>query len=294
MDTVHVRFLRYSAFYTPLLATIAGPYLAEEGLRATFDTAAPDRTVEDGLRSGTVQVGQSAPAVSFPAALRGEDTGLRHFACLNARDGFFLAARTPTPDFRFADLVGRTVLVDHFFQPMAMFRTALVEAGVDPAAVHMVDAGGPEAIEAAFRNGQGDFVHLQGPVPQQLAHEGLATVVASVGEAVGPVAFSSLYATPAWLATDQARAFMRAFRKARTFARLTPPEQVARVVGPLLPSIAAAPLVRAVERYQRMGTWLADETFTPALHARAVEVFLRVGYVDGSPPADLIYTAAPH
>ena len=47
---------------------------------------------------------------------------------------------------------------------------------------------------AAFRSGAGDYVHLQGPAPQQLEADGVGHVVASVGEAIGPVAFSSLCA----------------------------------------------------------------------------------------------------
>ena len=49
MQTIHIRFLRYSAFYTPLLLTMSGGHLAREGLQATFDVAGPDRTIPDGI-----------------------------------------------------------------------------------------------------------------------------------------------------------------------------------------------------------------------------------------------------
>ena len=50
-------------------------------------------------------------------------------------------------------------------------------------------------MEKAFREGQGDFVHLQGPAPQQLELDGAGRVVAALGEVIPPVAFSSLMAT---------------------------------------------------------------------------------------------------
>ena len=38
----------------------------------------------------------------------------------------------------------------------------------------------------AFRKGEGDYIHQQGPAPQQLEHDKVGHVVASVGEAIGP------------------------------------------------------------------------------------------------------------
>ena len=47
---------------------------------------------------------------------------------------------------------------------------------MDYSSLEVVDAGGPEAMEQAFRQGHGDFVHLQGPTAQQLEHEGKGAV----------------------------------------------------------------------------------------------------------------------
>ena len=70
---------------------------------------------------------------------------------------------------------------------------------------------------AAFRKGDGDYVHLQGPGPQQLEHDGVGHIVAALADASGTCAFSSLAATREWLATDMAKRFMRAYRKARAW-----------------------------------------------------------------------------
>jgi len=193
---VHVRFLRYSAFYTPLLLTIKSDALKHRGIKVTYDRATPQRTVDAGFADGTVQVAQSAPAVSFRGALAGQAPVYRHFALMNTRDGFFLGQRTsssaPSPaagaldqttttSWQWGDLVGRTALIDHFFQPMALFRTALRCQGVAEGSLACIlnhegslvveDAGSPDDIEAAFRAGRGDIVHLQGPGPQQLEQE---------------------------------------------------------------------------------------------------------------------------
>ena len=144
-----------------------------------------------------------------------------HFAQINEMDGFFLTGRAPDPAFSWDKLKGKRVLVDHGGQPLAMFKYACHKRGLDFASIVAVNVPSDQ-MDAAFRKGEGDYIHQQGPAPQQLEHDRAGHVVASVGQAIGPVAFSSLAATRAWLGTDMARRFMRAYRKARGWLLATP------------------------------------------------------------------------
>src|SRR5687768_17658096 len=51
------------------------------------------------------------------------------------------------------------------FPYTTLFRSkyALHKQGVDYVRLDAIDAGAPEAMVAAFREGQGDYIHLQGP-----------------------------------------------------------------------------------------------------------------------------------
>ena len=167
--------------------------------------ATPENPAPHSLRSGKAHLSQAAVATSFATLEQGGGCDIVHFAQINERDGFFIASRSPEPDFTWDCLKGREILADHLFQPLAMLRYALHKKGIDENQVNIVDAGNVEAIDTAFRAGQGDYVHQQGPFPQQLEKEGLGYVVASVGETIGPVAFSSLCATREWLETEMAQ-----------------------------------------------------------------------------------------
>jgi NitT/TauT family transport system substrate-binding protein len=281
MTPIRIRALRHSAFYSPLLMTIVGGFLEQEGLRASYDVATPDDTVEQGLESGQVQVAQSAVAVSFigPDSRRAE-SNLRHFAQINQRDGFFLTQRDGNAGFDWSDLVGKTVLVDHFFQPMAMFRFALHRLGIDYDQLDVIDAGDVSAIDAAFRAGKGEFAHQQGPYAQQLEADGLGQVVASVGEVVGPVAFSSLFASLDWLQTDMARAFMRAYRKGREASRTLPANEIARLEKQYFPDIDDAVLVRTVQAYQNLGCWDGEPDISREIFENTLDVFEFSGDID--------------
>lgn len=281
MEHIHLMALRHSAFYSPLLLTVAGGYLRAEGLEPTYAVATPGHTIAAGIAAGTCHVAQSAVATSFAALERGERVDIVHFAQINERDGFFLAGRRPEPGFTWDRLRHRRVLVDHFFQPLAMFRYAVQRMGVDINEVEVIDAGDVAAIERAFRAGQGDYVHLQGPAPQQLEQDGIGHVVAAVGEAVGPVAFSSLCADRAWLAGDMARAFMRAYRRAREHALRAPAGEIAALLrqADFFPAIDPAVLTRTVAAYQRLGCWTPDPAIAPAAYERLLDVFLYSGLI---------------
>src|SRR5260370_7697461 len=125
-------------------------------------------------------------------------------------DGFFLTGRTPDPAFTWDRLRGKRVLVDHGGQPLAMFKYACHRRGLDYGALVAVDVPSGQ-MDQAFRKGEGDYIHQQGPAPQQLEHDGVGYVVASVGEAIGPCAFSSLPPPPDSLATPIAPAPLRPY-----------------------------------------------------------------------------------
>ena len=143
---------------------------------------------------------QSAPSQGFGPLEQGKKPPAVHFAQINEKDGFFLTGRSPDKAFSWDKLKGKKVIVDHGGQPLAMFKYACFKSGLDFKAIQAIDAGSTEKMIAAFRKGDGDYIHLQGPAPQQLEHDGVGHIVAALGDAIGPCAFSSLAATREWLA----------------------------------------------------------------------------------------------
>lgn len=295
MTPIHIRVLRHSAFYSPLLLTIAGGYLTDEGLAPHFDIATQENSVEQGLNSSQIQVAQSALATRFAGLANAEPSSIRHFAQINQRDGFFITVREAGASFRWQDLLEATVLVDHFFQPLAMFRYALFKQGIDYKELNVLDAGNVQAIDRAYRDGQGAFVHQQGPYAQQLEADGLGTVVAAVGPVVGPVAFSSLCATQSWLDTDMAGAFFRAYRRGRVAAMSLDAAEIARLESAFFPEIDLAVLSATIRSYQQLGCWEGAVSISEDVYEQTLDVFefsgdikTRFAYDDiVSPPPDV-------
>lgn len=276
MSKINIMAIRHSVFYSPLLITMAGGYLHDLGLDAKYVVATPENTVVDNIKKGQCHLAQSAVATSFSGLERGEQSDLVHFAQINARDGFFITSRVAMTHFSWSDLEGKKVLVDHFFQPLSMLKFALKKNNVDYNKIEVLDAGDVAAIDKAFREGTADYVHQQGPAAQQLEQDGIGFVVASVGKAVGPVAFSSLCASRAWLKTDMSRTFMRAYHSALEFVIQAPAEEIAALEyeNGYFPGIDKKVLINSVLAYKQLGCWEADPVISQLSYERLLDVFI--------------------
>jgi NitT/TauT family transport system substrate-binding protein len=278
-EEIRIEFTRFSAFYSPLIATMAGGFLKVEGLEGKHSVSPPGKSAIAGLLDGSVHVAQSAPSQGFGPLEQGRDPPALHFAQINEKDGFFLTGRSPDPAFSWDKLKGKRVLVDHGGQPIAMFKYACFKRGLDFKAIQAVDAGSTDKMIAAYRAGEADFIHLQGPAPQQLEHDKVGHIVAAVGDAIGPCAFSSLAATRAWLATDMAKAFMRAYRKARTWLIATPAAEVARAEAPFFKDIDPAVLTNTIATYQKLGNWSPHVEITKPAFEATLDIFQHAGLI---------------
>lgn len=295
MTVIKIQFTLFSAFYSPLISAMSGGFLEAEGLQPDWSVAAPGVSAIAALESGDAHVVQSALSQGFGPLNRGEEPSAVHFAQINEMDGFFLTGRAPDPDFTWAKLEGARVLVHHGGQPMAMFRYACHKAGIDIDRLDVVDAGNGAQMDAAFRAGEGDYIHQQGPAPQQLQADGVGHVVAQVGLQVGPCGFSSLAARRDWLQSDMARAFMRAYRRTRRYMNDTPASEIARAEQSYFPDIDPAVLEDCIATYQRLGCWSPHVEITrPAFEATqdifayngTLQTRYRYEQVCAEPPAD--------
>lgn len=279
MRPLNLMVYRHSAFYSPILAGIAGGFFSRAGFDPTYTVMPPGRDVGEMIAAGEIHVSQASVSTAWPWLDRGEQPPFTLFATLNRRDGFFIAARRPDPAFSWEKLLQGGFVFAHGGQPQAMLAYALHRKGVDLASVRGIDRGGPVESMAAFASGEGDYFHEQGPYPHELAADGRAAIVASTGEAIGPVAFSGLAATPAWLAKPEAADFMRAFGAAREWVDRSPAVEVAAVVQGHFPQVSPRALVAAIAAYQHLGCWSGPLEIPRREYETTLDVFEHSGLI---------------
>ena len=270
---------RHSAFYSPLISTIAGGFLEKEGLSGDYRPARAGESPPAEVAAGAFDVGQSAVGGSWAALEKGERPLAANFAQINTRDGFIVAARQPDDSFTWDRLKGKKFLYVHGGQPEAMLRYGLHRQGIDLNDLDDIVSGGGDEMMAQWRDGRADYFHEQGAFPQQLEHLNIGHIVASVGEAVGPTAFSSLVCRWDWMGSDTAKRFTAAFRSAREWVNTADPMDVARAEAPFFPDMAVEATASAVAYYQRLGTWAGGIEIERDLYESALDVFEHSGLI---------------
>lgn len=255
---IRVMASRHSAFYSPLLSTVK--FLRQEGYDVPYSVLAPGQRTHALIRDGAVDVMQSAVSSNWSARERGIEPLPVHFAQINRRDGFFLTAPEPDAGFEWKKLEGATLLADHGPQPLAMLKFAVRHNGVDWQKIKVV------------RKVPAGYGHYQAPVPA-------GQVVASVGAAMPPVAFSSLCCARSYRQTEDYAVFRKAFERAKEWVRTAPPEEVAAAEAEFFPDVPAAALADAVRRYQKLGCWDGGLEIPRDLYEQALNVFSAFGEI---------------
>jgi NitT/TauT family transport system substrate-binding protein len=242
---------RHSAFYSPLIATIA------RGFDADYSVLKPGQRSQDLIREGAAHIMQSAVSSNWKPMESGESPLPVHFALINRRDGFFLAAAEPEEAFVWKKLEGRTLRADHGGQPLAMIKYAVAYNGVDWDKIRVV------------KEGDADYIHRQAPGPWR--------PVVSVGASMPEVAFSSLCCSQDFVGTPAYEDFLSAYRETRIWVRSAAPEDIAVLESPFFPGVDINDLAEAIDAYQKLGTWNGGMEITDALYEQALNVFEHSG-----------------
>ena len=247
----------HSIFYSPVVIALLGGHLDAESLEPTLTTAEHAGDIAETLLEGRADVAISGLVRTFDLVDRGGPR-LIHFAAINDRNGFFLLSRTPRPDFTWSDLVGRTVLsYSGAPTPWLCMQAVLRRHGIDPARVNSVrHLKAPDAV-AAFRAGDADFLEHGPPLVDELVRDGVGHLVASMGEATGPLAFSSCMTTSEALvhSREPLLRLVRGLARAQRWMQDASVAEIAEVIAPAFPEIPSEIRLHAVERYVRQSTW---------------------------------------
>jgi len=251
----------YTPFYAPLAAGASLGHFREEGLDVKWQPAAAfGKSAVEALIDGSIEITLSGLMRSFDVADR-QGRFLPHFAEVCSRSGFFLLGRKPMPSFRWTDLAGKTVIgFAEAPTPWQCMLTVLRRQGVDPAAVRIERSRPvPEAL-AAFRGGHGDFFEQTQPIVEQMLAGGEAHLVASMGEATGPVPFTSYMTTPEFLRREPETVlrFTRAVYHTQRWLARQDAQTIAETIAPDFRDIDRGLLERAIERFKKQDTWAHD------------------------------------
>lgn len=292
--TIRLNEVVRSIFYAPHYVAISEGFFEEEGMKIELTTGQGADKTMTALLSGQADIGFAGPEATIYVYNQGRDDYAVIFAQLTQRDGSFLVGRKPEPDFRWENLKGKTIIGGRpGGVPQMTLEYVLKEHGLDPYEdVEMITNLQFTATAGAFVGGMGDYSAEFEPTGSMMEAEGKGAVVASLGVAGGPIAYTAYCALGSYIEKNPEiiQGFTNAVYKGQLWVQQHSSEEIAKSIQPFFPDTDLKLLATVVDRYKEQDTWCPNPIIIPETFDRLQDIMESAGELDKKVPFENITT----
>ncbi|HLR35542.1 MAG TPA: ABC transporter substrate-binding protein [Tissierellales bacterium] len=294
LKTVRLIEVTHSLFYTPQYIAITQGFFEEEGLKIELTNGKGADKCMTALLSGEADIAFMGPEASVYVYNQGRDDYAINFAQLTQKDGSFLVAREPDPDFTFDKLKDKTIIGGRKGgMPEMTLEYVLKNNGLD--LENDVDVRTDvqfDVMAGAFIGGEGDYVTLFEPIAASLEKEGKGYVVASIGKEAGYIPYTCYCTTKDYMEDEDeiVQSFTNAIYKAMLWVESHSVEEIAEALEPQFPDTDKELLIALLERYKEQDTWKPDLILTEEGLDHMMDIMELAGELDKRADYDEIVT----
>lgn len=308
INPIRVMSSRHSAFYTPLLLAVelgstdkSFMKSVSEDFECSYTVAENNENVYEKISNGEIDIAQSSVSGSWN---NNYSKDIVHFAEINKMDGFHLVQRTDDEideTFNWDLLNEKDILIDHSAQPLYMFKYACSKRNIDFNNLNVIDAGSPENMIKSFREGNGDFIHLQAPQSMDLTYdlydeEGknivrskVGKIVEYIGKVIGPLSFSTLICKREYLDTKEYHKFIEIFHTTKLFAQTQDPSKISEIIFEFFPETDVDALEKTINIYQKLNCWNGEVNISEDHYDTTLDVFRNSGVEGIFPFSEIVH-----
>lgn len=279
-EVLKINEVTHSVFYAPMYLADALGYYEEEGFEVEFTNGGGADNTMAAVLSGSADVGFCGPEAALYIAIGGSSDSPKVFGQLTKRDGSFLVARTPEPDFKWSDLEGKEILAGRKGGVPAMtFEYVIEELGVNASLNYDVDFN---YMTAAFESGIADYCTMFEPTASDYEAEGKGYIVASVGEQSGEIPYTCFAAKESYINEnpEKIEGLLRAVTKATKFVMENDAATVAEYLVPYFDGTSEESLTNSVQEYKDIDAWVANMAMEEAAYTRLQDVIENSGELE--------------
>ena len=301
---------RHSAFYTPLLLAVelgstdqSFMKSVSEEFECTYTVAENSENVFEKIFKNEIDIAQTSVSGSWNNDYSRE---IVHFAEINKMDGFQLVKRLDENEgkdstFNWEDLKGKEILIDHSLQPLNMFKFACFKKNIIFDDLNIVNDGNPENMIKVFREGKGDYIHLQAPQSIDLTYdmyddEGseiirpkVGYIVENIGKIICPLSFSTLICKREFLDTDEYHKFIDIFHTTKLFAQTQDPAKISEIIFEFFPETEIDALEKTISIYQNLNCWNGEVNISENHYDTTLEIFKKCGTEGIFPYSEIVH-----
>ncbi|MCW3490834.1 ABC transporter substrate-binding protein [Dethiobacter alkaliphilus] len=294
LTKVRLNEVTRSVFYAPMYAAINLGYFEEAGIELELTTGQGADNVMTALLSGQADIGFMGPEATIYVYNQGQDDYAVNFAQLTKRDGSFLMAREPDPDFVWDNVRGKSIIGGRpGGMPLMTLEYVLKNQGITPGEdVELITNIQFALMGGAFTGGEGDFVTLFEPVATNLELESVGFVVASVGEDSGEIPYTVFSARKSFLEknSELVQQFTDAIYRGQVWVMENEPEEIARVIRSSFPDADEEVLTNVARRYKEIDAWADTPVFSEEAFNRMQDVMEMAGELEKRAPYEDLVT----
>lgn len=279
-EVLKINEVTHSVFYAPMYLADALGYYEEEGFEVEFTNGGGADNTMAAVLSGSADVGFCGPEAALYIAIGGSSDSPKVFGQLTKRDGSFLVARTPEPDFKWSDLEGKEILAGRKGGVPAMtFEYVIEELGVNASLNYDVDFN---YMTAAFESGIADYCTMFEPTASDYEAEGKGYIVASVGEQSGEIPYTCFASKESYINEnpEKIEGLLRAVTKATKFVMENDAATVAEYLAPYFDGTSEESLANSVQAYKDIDAWVANMAMEEAAFTRLQDVIENSGELE--------------
>lgn len=292
LQTVRVCEVTHSVFYAPQYAAIALGYFEQEGIRVELSNGQGADAVMSAVLSNNIDIGFAGPEAAVYVYNEGKEDYPQVFAQLTQKDGSFLLARKPDPDFQWTDLKNAHVLPGRKGGvPYMTLEYVVRKNGLDPQKDLLLDTSVQYSMmTAAFTAGTGDYFTCFEPTASMLEAEGKGYIVAAVGDGTDNIPYTAYFAKKSYLENnpDLITAFTRAIYKGQQWVNSHSATEIAQTVASFFPDTSAELLTASVQSYMDIGAWCDTPVMERKSFELLQEVMRQAGELEKTAPFDRV------
>lgn len=248
-----------SVFYTPQYVALEKGFFEEEGLDVDLQTTWGGDKTMTALLSDNADIALVGSETSIYVYGQDATDLVINFAQLTQTDGTFLVAKSEHPDFSWEETEGSSFLGQREGgMPQMVGEYVLKQHGLNPHKDLNLEQNIDFAnISSAFVSTDAEYVQLFEPTASVFEKEGKGHVVASFGNELEEVPYTSFMAKKQFLENDKEtiQKFTNAIYKAQQWVEETDSSEIAQVIAPYFEETDVEMLSTAIDRYKEQGSY---------------------------------------
>ena len=244
------------------------------------------------ILAGQSDIGLCGPEAAIYVYNEGKEDYVEVFAQLTQKDGSLLVSKEKTDNFKWTDLIGKTIIPGRKGGvPYMTFEYVLKKNGINPQTdVNLDDSIKFDLMAGAFTGGNAEYVTLFEPTASMTQDAGKGYIVASVGEAAGEVPYTAYCAKKSYIAqnSDIIEGFTKAIYKGEQYVKEHTAQEIAEKIQNYFPDTTLESLTKSVQTYKDIEAWKENPILKEEAFDKLQEIMTMAGELTQKAPYEKI------